>query len=143
MHEQKSPMLPQFPGCFVCGADNPKGLNLRFDVTSTGSDVRFTAEPTHAGYSDVVHGGIISALLDEAMIWACYGATGRFGVTAELKIRFRKPVKVGVPCHVYGEMTDNHSKIWTATARIIDEMNMVLADGKGRIFPGNPVNHNA
>ena len=80
--------LPGFPHCFVCGAENPRGLRIPFAAKGDGVEAEYTAESEHVGYEDVVHGGIISALLDEAIIWAVYVSTGRFGVTAELCIRF-------------------------------------------------------
>ena len=44
------------------------------------------------GYSDRLHGGIITTLFDAAMTH-CLFAHGHAGVTAELKVRFHLPVK--------------------------------------------------
>jgi acyl-coenzyme A thioesterase PaaI-like protein len=42
----------------------------------------FTPNPEHQGFHDVVHGGIISTILDEAMAWATAHA-GVWAVTGE------------------------------------------------------------
>ena len=57
-------------GCFGCGDDNPIGLHLRFAADGDGVKASFVPGPEHQGFGDVVHGGIISTVLDEAMAWA-------------------------------------------------------------------------
>jgi len=61
--------LPYTRDCFVCGAHNPHGLRLRF--RREGDEVRadFTPQTQHAGFRGIVHGGILSTVLDEAMFW--------------------------------------------------------------------------
>ena len=51
----------------------------------------FDCRPLLEGYPGVLHGGVISALLDGAMT-NCLFAQGRAAVTAELRVRFRHPV---------------------------------------------------
>jgi acyl-coenzyme A thioesterase PaaI-like protein len=52
--------------CFVCGIENPIGLKLRFYTDDEGRCIaRFRPKPEHQGYPGQLHGGIISALLDE------------------------------------------------------------------------------
>jgi acyl-coenzyme A thioesterase PaaI-like protein len=59
--------LPQFSHCFVCGSENQRGLKIKFCLCDEGVEAVFTPDVTHAGYENVVHGGILSALLDEAV----------------------------------------------------------------------------
>ena len=79
--------------CFVCGPENRIGLNANFlvDEQNRTSEVSVSLPESYQGWQGVVHGGIISALLDEAAIYACRPIL-LHGVTAELNIRFRKPV---------------------------------------------------
>ena len=53
----------------------------------------FTPNPEHQGFHDVVHGGIISTILDEAMAWATAHA-GVWAVTGEMRVRFRQPSRL-------------------------------------------------
>jgi uncharacterized protein (TIGR00369 family) len=80
--------------CFMCGQDNPRGLGLDFTATDDGEvSAVFRGQPALQGYPDILHGGIISALLDSAMT-NCLFNHDICAVTAELRVRFRHPI----PC---------------------------------------------
>ncbi len=74
--------------CLMCGPANPLGLKLRFRVQPDGSVLAmFPCREAFRSYSDTLHGGVISALLDAAMTNALF-SVGVVGVTAELTVRF-------------------------------------------------------
>jgi acyl-coenzyme A thioesterase PaaI-like protein len=57
---------PRSRMCFVCGIENAIGFHLVFYTDEKGRCVaRFRPKPEHQGYPGHLHGGIISALLDE------------------------------------------------------------------------------
>ena len=58
--------MKRYPGCFVCGDKNPIGLNVAFYSDDERVVADYTAGRQFEGYKDVLHGGILSALLDEA-----------------------------------------------------------------------------
>src|SRR5665213_2147558 len=65
--------------CFVCGPDNPRGLRLAFQTNESGEmTAEWIPEPEMEGYQGIVHGGIVSTVLDEAMAKAVL--TGADGV---------------------------------------------------------------
>ena len=103
--------------CFGCGDDNPMGLRLQFSPTDDGVTAPFTPEPTHQGFDNVVHGGIISAVLDEAMAWATTRA-GVWAVTAEISVRFKNPLEVGRPTTVTAHVSENRSKLVATAATL-------------------------
>lgn len=111
-------------GCFGCGAANPHGLLLSFTVDDDGVTAAFTPQIVHQGYEHVVHGGIISTLLDEAMAWAV-AANGVWAVTGEMQVRFRQPLHVGETVTLRGRVTDTRSRAVTAAGEIVR-----LADGQ-------------
>ena len=127
--------LPRFDNCFVCGGQNPRGLNLPFFGDDDGVTAEFTPDKSLAGYEDTMHGGIISTVLDEAVIWAAFNATGRYGVTAELTVRFKKPVIVERTYIITGRLTDDMSRMWKAEAQLTDESGKVFASAVGKIMP--------
>ncbi len=80
------------PNCVICGADDPLGLGLEFQVGTDGSiSVVVCNDARFQGYPNRLHGGIISVLFDAAMTH-CLFAHGLTGVTASLNIRFLQTV---------------------------------------------------
>jgi acyl-coenzyme A thioesterase PaaI-like protein len=80
------------PYCFVCSGSNPMGLALRTEPQPDGSvRASFIGSCALEGYSGLLHGGVIAALLDGVMT-NCLFAHGIRAVTAELKVRYREPV---------------------------------------------------
>ena len=71
--------------CFCCGRDNERGLHLHFSYPEKGkAEATLTIPRYFSGWHDVVHGGFLSMLLDEAMATAEY----REGVAA---LREKRP----------------------------------------------------
>jgi uncharacterized protein (TIGR00369 family) len=95
----------------------------------------FTPEADHQGYDDRVHGGVLSAVLDETMVWACCVRTGRFCLAAQLQVRFLRPAPIGASLAVRGEMTADRGRLWEARAEIRDGTDAVIARGAGKYFP--------
>jgi acyl-coenzyme A thioesterase PaaI-like protein len=62
----------------------------------------FTPGRDHAGYAGRMHGGILSALLDECMAWACAVERRSFCVTGDLRIRFKSTARLGEEIEVTG-----------------------------------------
>jgi acyl-coenzyme A thioesterase PaaI-like protein len=57
--------------CFGCSLKNKAGLQMKFYTTEKlDSVISWLKVPDHlCGWSNLVHGGIISTMLDEAMGW--------------------------------------------------------------------------
>jgi uncharacterized protein (TIGR00369 family) len=89
--------------CFACGRLNPTGLQLDFDVSTNKATARHTGQQRHQGYDGTLHGGVVTALLDETMGWAIFHQ-GIWGVTAKLEVSFKRPVPVGEEVIVSGEL---------------------------------------
>ena len=89
VHEREHAM------CLVCGPRNPNGLKLKFKVQPDGSVASvFDCLPLLQSYPNVLHGGVISAILDSAMANALF-AIGIVAVTATLEVRFLAPAVTG------------------------------------------------
>jgi acyl-coenzyme A thioesterase PaaI-like protein len=81
--------------CFACGSNNGVGLRLIFHRGEDGSIIGFfRAAPQFAGYSGIVHGGIIATLLDSAMTH-CLLDMGIGALTGRLSIRYSSPIRIG------------------------------------------------
>jgi len=119
-----------YGNCFVCGEKNPGGLRLSFDIDKEKKTLKttFTGGPVYQGYDGILHGGILSTLLDEAMAKLSY-ELGYRTVTASLEVRFKNPAPILKPLHVLGEIAEVTQRLVKAKARVVDEEGTILATG--------------
>ena len=130
-----SQLLPYTRNCFVCGAHNQHGLQLKF--RQEGGEVRadFTPQPHHAGFRGIIHGGILSTVLDEAMFWAAAVATRRFGLAVELNVRFMKKVSVRDPLTVVAAFVADKGRLWESRAELRRDDGSVVARAMCKQMP--------
>jgi uncharacterized protein (TIGR00369 family) len=88
------------PDCVVCSEGNAKGLHLKFESADDGS-IRgfFECDKTYEGYPGVLHGGILTSILDGAM-GNCLFSRGKTAVTVEMNTRFKHAVEINKPAIV-------------------------------------------
>ncbi len=105
--------------CFVCGEKNPMGLklNFRYSDDSMKAEAIVTFAEQFQGWSNIVHGGLLSTVLDEIMVKPAENQ-GLNCVTAELNVRFRKPAYVGQQYKVTGKIKEIRGRKISATATI-------------------------
>lgn len=78
--------------CLMCGRDNPLSFNLNFTEDDSGVvSTTFTGNSTLQGYTGIMHGGVLSALLDTAMAH-CLLHKDIEAVTGELNVRYLEQV---------------------------------------------------
>lgn len=116
--------------CFGCGERNPIGLRLKFFRRNGTVEAQFCPEKTHEGYVHLLHGGIVATLLDEAMSWAVIDG-GHLAMTAKMEVTYRKPVPVGEPLTVMGEVTRDRRRAVEASGELLGPDGTVLASSTG------------
>ncbi|MCZ8155548.1 MAG: PaaI family thioesterase [Leptospira sp.] len=81
--------------CFGCGKDNPIGLAADFTFDDNSGEVKFTYnfKKFFNGAPTFVHGGILSAILDEAMGDLCFHL-GYIVMTDTMSFKFHKATPV-------------------------------------------------
>ena len=117
----------KYSNCFVCGPDNPHGLKLDFYLEGDRAYTSFDSPRGFEGYKDVIHGGIIATLLDEVMAKIII-SNGLLAVTADLSVRYRKPLPVGTKVKVWGEISMQKSRTIHAKAAVEDEAGNVFSE---------------
>jgi len=126
--------------CFVCGESNPGGVHVRFYEQEDGSLLsRFTPAEQHQGYPGRMHGGVITAVMDETIgraIMIRYGEA-IWGVTAELTIRFRKPVPIGVELTAVGRITNENSRLFEGSGELYLPDGTVAVEASGKFIKLN------
>lgn len=82
-------------GCFACGAANEHGLQMKFFTDSERVYSFLEVPETMIGWNRIVHGGVVSTILDETMGWAAIYLFKQLGVTKTITVDFKKPVQCG------------------------------------------------
>src|SRR5512147_525637 len=120
--------------CYVCGKKNPVGLAVDFeiDAVARAMSASFIPSDDHQGYEGIVHGGILSSLLDEAMAKLAYGL-GIPAMTAEITVKFKAPAAPGDRLLVSGRLTEESKKLILAEAAITRGP-VVIAEAKGKLL---------
>jgi uncharacterized protein (TIGR00369 family) len=132
---EKPTYLPTYDGCYVCGQAHPRGLRIRFFAGQFGQvQAWFRPDAAQTGYGDTVHGGVISALLDELLGWPIALQTGRMAYTAELTVRFARPVKTGRTYLATASPGIDRGRYWEGKGDIRDEDGKVYAKARAKYF---------
>ncbi len=120
--------------CLVCGPENEHGLHLHFERTSDGACAEGVVPRHLQGFIGRSHGGIVAAVLDEAMYYAV-ALGGRPGVaTAEISVRYRRPLPTEVPFRVEARCVRLTRRFATAEAAIRAGGELV-AEATGTFLP--------
>jgi uncharacterized protein (TIGR00369 family) len=128
--------LPHTHHCFVCGESNAVGLKLRFTTDGRVVHTRFRLRSAHNGFRGIIHGGILTTVLDEIMVWACAVPTRRFAFCAELNARFLNPVRPDDEIIATGEMLANRkNRIFEAKGVLANASGQVFAEATGKFLP--------
>lgn len=115
-------------GCFGCGPGNGIGFHLEFEhAGDAGVVAHFTPGLEHQGWDGIMHGGLVSTLLDEAMAWAAAAST-RIYLTARMEVRYREPVRIGTPLLVRGWLTRDRRRTLETRAEVQTLSGDVLAE---------------
>jgi uncharacterized protein (TIGR00369 family) len=126
--------LPKLEGhwCFACGTANPIGLNLQFYRTGDSICSDVTLKKSYEGWDGMAHGGIISTLLDEVMSWTIIYLRGVFFVTRKMEVKYIRPVLIGTPLTVRGELREERrERFIRAQARVMDAQGRILSRAVG------------
>jgi uncharacterized protein (TIGR00369 family) len=125
--------IPNSPYCFVCGDKNNKGLNVRFYSSDRKAKAEYTPKREFQGYRDILHGGIISTLLDEVMIQAII-AQGILTFTTQIEVKFKKPARIGEKLLLEGEIIEDKGKIIVTKGEMAKEDGTIVAVATGKFF---------
>lgn len=129
--------IVKYSGCFVCGDKNPIGLKVKFYEKDGGAFAEFVPKETLEGYKGLLHGGILASLLDEIMIKAVL-VKNVYCVTAEMNIRFKKPVEVSERLSLFGYIEKEGGRVYTTKGWAKNQKGEIVAEGEGKYFVPKP-----
>lgn len=124
--------------CFVCGQRNPYGLHLVFRREENSIVADFQPREEHQGFPGIIHGGIVAAVLDEAL-----GRTSLLGenmawmMTGRLEVRYRRYVPYGPPLRVRATLENERRRMLQAVGvlTLASDEGGTLAEAHGTFLP--------
>lgn len=125
--------------CIVCGIYNDASLKSGFYELENGALAGITVpKDIHQSYPNRMHGGMISALLDETLGRAVQiNNPDMWAVTGELNIRYKKPVALNEEITCVAKITKDTSRLYIAEGFIENTAGEILATAKGTYVKGD------
>jgi acyl-coenzyme A thioesterase PaaI-like protein len=124
--------------CFVCGQRNPYGLHLVFRLEDNTIITDFQPREEHQGFPGVIHGGIVAAVLDEALgRTSLLGSNPDWTMTGRLEVRYRRYVPYGPLLRVRALLVRERRMMLQASGvlTLADDESTLLAEAQGTFLP--------
>ncbi len=122
--------------CFGCGPNHAIGFHLKFERDGDAVVTRFTPGAQYQGPPGIMHGGLVMTLADEVGAWALLAFKEKFGFTATVEGKLRRPVRIGVETIGRAWISKESSRVVRVSVRIsqggeecfVAELGFVLMD---------------
>ena len=126
--------LTKNTNCYVCGEKNSAGLRAVFQFDAVDRSIRgtFTPRQEHEGWTGIVHGGVISALLDEAMVKVA-AHLGMAAMSAEMTVKFKAPLRPGEEIVVRSRIVETRNRLVVAEATV-ERGPVIIAQATGKML---------
>ncbi len=119
---------------FVHGLRNPAGLHLQYHLAGNRVVTTWVPASEHVGFPGFVHGGLISAVLDDAM-GRCSVLHRRWVVTGRMETRYRDVAPIGAALRVESWISRFTARLMRAQALMSLEDGRVVAEAVGTYLP--------
>ena len=119
--------------CFACGENNPIGLHLDFKIVDDKFVAKKTVPREYQSYPGIVHGGIVSTMLDEAM-GGFIVARGEKAVTAKMELKYRNPTPLDTELTITGWEESRRRNIVSTKGMITLEDGTVTAEANATMI---------
>lgn len=123
--------------CLMCGRDNPLSFGLKFIQDDSGAvSTTFTGNCSLQGYTGIMHGGVLSALLDTAMA-QCLLHQDIEAVTGELSVRYLEQIDCEESMLIRAWIDSSLPPLYHLKSQIIIN-DKVVCKAKGRFMQREP-----
>jgi len=125
--------IQRYEHCFVCGDKNDIGLKIDFFYERERAKGEYTPTRNFEGYKNILHGGIISALLDEVMIKSIL-AKGIITLTSRIEVKFKNTAKIGEKLLLEGWIKEDKGRLILAEGKAFKQDGNIVAVAQGTYF---------
>ncbi|MBW1642346.1 MAG: hypothetical protein JRJ76_05860 [Deltaproteobacteria bacterium] len=105
-------------GCFGCDPDNPIGLKAVFASNENCITGYFQSNNNHQGPPGYVHGGIISAFIDESCSYFARKLFQTDILTIRNEIRFKNPARLGEMISIEVHLKEEKNRTVTVSSKV-------------------------
>ncbi|MCP4582643.1 MAG: PaaI family thioesterase [candidate division Zixibacteria bacterium] len=123
----------QSQNCFVCGSENPIGLNVPFICDSESASAEFTPGSDYCGFDGIVHGGILFTLVDEAMMHLIHSNEIK-AITSEIKIRMKTFARANEKLRVTANSLNAGRHLVKCSAEISGPTGAIVCRAEGKFL---------
>ena len=96
--------------CFGCSPLNTSGLRMKFYSNEAAVYSKLVVPDHLCGWNKLVHGGVLTTIMDEIMSWATIYLLKRVAMTKSISVDFLKPVYVGNRLKAEGTVLEKKGK---------------------------------
>ena len=140
--EDLKPVISRDAHCFGCSQKNPHGLKMKFYTDETTLYSWLSVPPHLCGWEGIVHGGVLSTMLDEIMGWSAIYTLRKIVMTKSMTIDYLKPVYIEDKLRVEGKVIERVSdREVIIEGRLYKEDNILCAQTRGTfaVFTANAI----
>lgn len=121
--------------CFGCSPDNDHGLRMEFFEEDESIISYWDPSGYYQGYTDILHGGIQTTLMDEIASWVVFVKLGTAGVTSRISVRFKRPVRIDQgPIHLRATFREQRRNIAVIDVELCDGRGVLCAEAVADYF---------
>ncbi len=121
--------------CFGCAPENPMGLHMEFFEEGDEIISFWRPQEYYQGWVGVLHGGIISTLIDEIAGWVVTRKLQTAGLTSRLSVSFRKSLSSSEPeITVRAHVSDRKRQFVTIHVSVENAHGELCAEGDAVYF---------
>ena len=140
--EDLKPVISRDAHCFGCSQKNSHGLKMKFYTDETTLYSWLSVPPHLCGWEGIVHGGVLSTMLDEIMGWSAIYTLRKIVMTKSMTIDYLKPVYIEDKLRVEGKVIERVSdREVIIEGRLYKEDNILCAQTRGTfaVFTANAI----
>ena len=90
---------------------------------------RYSVPSAYQSYPGVVHGGIVTAMLDEVVARVAFiGNPHKFMMSVKLEVKFRQPVPTETPLLILGRIVKLRGRLGQAVGEVLLPDNSIAAE---------------
>jgi uncharacterized protein (TIGR00369 family) len=119
-------LLPGYKKCFFCGPATG-GLALELHYGDEGTFCEFVAHEKFQGYDGMLHGGIVTGILDEVMWWTLFMEKKVICATSKIEVQFKRPVLCGNGYRASGYLVGATGRTYQVSGQIESKEGRVCA----------------